>query len=213
MVATLVAATALAVVSFAIGVSAPRLQTRLLLSLVFGAGAALGTGVLNARARGREAMLWVLAAALGVSFGLAVIMPARKLGRLLQHDLALSADSRRHLQWSWSLAYRNADEDLGRLYRGEVIPGPFYVFGDPTVLYRANRTQGASILGWGPEFLDRSEWQVLHAELQARRPPYIVVDEYSASMIRSRYPAMMGLLQSKYEVAFVGASGTWYVRR
>ena len=54
---------------------------------------------------------------------------------------------------------------------------------------------------------------MLHAELRAALPPYIIVDEYSASMIRSRYPAMMGLLQTKYRVAFVGDSGTWYVRR
>jgi hypothetical protein len=32
-------------------------------------------------------------------------------------------------------------------------------------------------------------------------------------MIRSRYPALMGLFETKYRVAFVGASGTWYVRR
>jgi len=53
----------------------------------------------------------------------------------------------------------------------------------------------------------------LHAELQSNLPPYIVVDEYSASKIRSRYPAMLGLLQSKYRVAFAGGSGIWYVRR
>jgi hypothetical protein len=213
MLAALVAATALAVVSFAIGTPAPKLQTRLLVSIVLGVGAAVGTELLDTRRRGREAMLWVLSATLAVSLGLAVIMPARKLRRLMQHDLALTADSRREFQWSWSFAYRNADEDLARLSRGDVVPGPFYVFGDPTLLYRANRAQGASILGWGPEFLDSREWQVLHAELQARLPPYIVVDEYSASMIRSRYPALMSLLQSKYEVAFVGASGAWYVRR
>lgn len=51
-----------------------------------------------------------------------------------QHNLALTADSRRDFQWSWSLAYRNADEDLARLCRGDVVPGPFYVFGDPTLL-------------------------------------------------------------------------------
>jgi hypothetical protein len=213
MLAALLAAAGLAVVSFAIGVPALKLQTRLLASVVFGVGAAVGTELLNQRRRGREAMLWVLSAALAVSFGLAVIMPARKLRRLMQHDLALTAESRREFQWSWSFAYRNADEDLARLCRGDVVPGPFYVFGDPTLLFRAHRAQGASILGWGPEFLDSREWQVLHAELKVRLSPYIVVDEYSASMIRSRYAAMMVLLQSKYDVAFVGASGTWYVRR
>jgi hypothetical protein len=211
--ATLAVGTALAIASFAVGAPAPELQTRLLLSVVIGVGAAIGAELLQARPRAREAMLCVLPAALAVSVGLAAIFPARKLRSLIDHEFASTADSRTNFQRSWNIAYRNADEDLGRLHRGRVLPGPFYVFGDPVLLLRANRPQGASILGWGPDFLDRKEWQVLHAELQANLPPYIIVDAYSASKIRSRYPVMMGLLQSKYEVAFVGASGTWYVRR
>jgi hypothetical protein len=211
--ATLAVATTLAIASFAIGAPAPEVQTRLLLSVVIGTSAAVGAELLNERPRARAATLCVLPAALGVSVGVAAILPASKLRSLIDHEFAWTAASRRDFQWAWNIAYRNADEDLARLYRGRVLPGPFYVFGDPVVLFRANRPQGASILGWGPDFLDQKEWQVLHAELQANLPPYIIVDEYSASKIRSRYPAMMGLLQSKYDVAFVGASGTWYVRR
>jgi hypothetical protein len=204
--------TALAIVSVVIGAAAPERHTPLLVFVVIGVGAGIGTEV-AARPWARAALLWVLSAALGVSAGLAAVLPTQKIRSLMQHDFALAADSRRDFQQSWNTAYRDADVDLARLYGGDVLPGPFYVFGDPVLLYCANRPQGASILGWGPEILDRREWQVLHAELQANLPPYIIVNEYSSSMIRSRYPALMGLFETKYRVAFVGASGTWYVRR
>ena len=210
---TLAVATTLAIASFAIGAPAPEVQTRLLLAIVIGTGAAVAAELLNQRPRMRATTLCVLNAALGVSVGVAAILPSTKLRSLLDHEFAWTAASRRDFQWAWNIAYRHADEDLGRLSRDGVLPGPFFVFGDPVVLFRANRPQGASILGWGPDFLDQREWRVLHAELQSNLPPYIVVDEYSASKIRSRYPAMLGLLQSKYRVAFAGGSGIWYVRR
>jgi hypothetical protein len=205
--------TALAILSVVIGAPAPERQTPLLVFVVIGVGAGIGTQLLAARPRARDGLLWVLSAALAVSVGLAGILPAKKFQALMHHDFIWAADSRRDFQRSWNIAYRDADVDLARIYGGDVLPGPFYVFGDPVLLYCANRPQGASILGWGPEVLDRREWQVLHAELQAKLPPYIIVDEYSSSVIRSRYPAMMGLFETKYRVAFVGASGTWYVRR
>jgi hypothetical protein len=205
--------TALAILSVVIGAPAPERQTPLLVFVVIGVGAGIGTQLLAARPRARDGLLWVLSAALAVSVGLAGILPAKKFRALMHHDFIWAADSRRDFQRSWNIAYRDADVDLARIYGGDVLPGPFYVFGDPVLLYCANRPQGASILGWGPEVLDRREWQVLHAELQAKLPPYIIVDEYSSSVIRSRYPAMMGLFETKYRVAFVGATGTWYVRR
>jgi hypothetical protein len=209
-----VGALALAIASFAIGAPSPEIQTHLLFSVVIGVGAAVGAELVGARRpRVRRPLLLVLSAALAVSVGVTAILPVRKLLSLTQHDFALTADARRDFQQAWNVTYRHADDDLARLHRGDVLSGPFYVFGDPVLLLRAKRPQGASILGWGPDFLDQKEWQVLHAELRAALPPYIIVDEYSASMIRSRYPAMMGLLQTKYRVAFVGDSGTWYVRR
>jgi len=42
-------------------------------------------------------------------------------------------------------------------------------------------------------------------------PPYIIINAYSESIIRSRNPAILELVDSRYKVAFVGASDTWYV--
>jgi hypothetical protein len=81
------------------------------------------------------------------------------------------------------------------------------------LLLRADRPQAVPILGWGPEFLDTREWRELYSGLQTTLPPCIVVDEYARSIIRSRYPAIIEFIESRYEVAFIGESGTWYVLR
>ena len=61
------------------------------------------------------------------------------------------------------------------------------------------------------EFLDGKAWSELYSQLRSVSPAYIVVDSYSDSMIRRRCPAILEFINSSYTVAFVGASGTWYV--
>jgi hypothetical protein len=152
-------------------------------------------------------------AALAVSIGLAAIGRVHKLHVLTEHDFALTLEARRDFQRALNHSYLAVDQDLETLWRGDVLPGPIYVFGDPVLLLRANRPQAVSILGWGPEFLDTRAWQELHADLASALPPHVIVDRYLESDIRSRYPAIMELIESKYTIAFVGASGTWYVVR
>jgi hypothetical protein len=205
--------TALGVLSFVVGAPVPQVQTRLLVSVVVGVCAAIGAELLTMRPRARQGMLLVLGAALVVSVGLAAIAPVNKLRVLIAHDFALTADARTHFQQSLNHSYRAADEDLEVLRRGHQLPGPFYVFGDPVLLLRANRPQAVPILGWGPEFLDAKAWHELYSDLRSTLPSYIIVDSYIESFIRRRYPAIMELIAARYEVAFVGASGTWYVRR
>jgi hypothetical protein len=206
------AATMLGILIFLVGPS-PQVQTVLLLSVVIGccAGIALEFGRHHPRVRGR--LIPIVSAALAVSVGLAMIVPADKFRRLMKHDFALTIDARTELRRSWNGSYRAADEDLERLRRGQVRPGPFYVFGDPVLLLRADRPQAVPILGWGPEFLDTRAWRELYSGLQTTLPPYIIVDDYAKSIIRSRYPAIIEFIESRYKVAFVGASGTWYVLR
>ena len=84
------------------------------------------------------------------------------------------------------------------------------MFGDPVLLLRAHRPQVVPILGWGPELLDDRAWRELDADLRSTAPPYIVVDDYVGSIIRRRYPAIIDWIESSYDVAFDGASGTWY---
>jgi hypothetical protein len=53
----------------------------------------------------------------------------------------------------------------------------------------------------------------MEGDLRSTLPPNIIVDGYHASVIRSRFPAIMEWIESRYKVAFVGASGTCYVLR
>jgi hypothetical protein len=49
--------------------------------------------------------------------------------------------------------------------------------------------------------------------IRSTLPPYIVVTEFSRALIRSRHPDLMMFIRSRYKIAFIGASGTWYELR
>jgi hypothetical protein len=150
---------------------------------------------------------------LSISAGVAAVAPIRKADVLAEHDFAASVEARAELRRSLNDAYLAADRDLEALRRDGAVPGPIYVFGDPIVILRSLRTQGAPIPGWGPEFLDTRAWRELYGDLRSRPPAYIVVDRYVGSFVESRFPKIMSFIRSAYEVAFVGESGTWYRRR
>jgi hypothetical protein len=207
----LAAGTALGVLSFILGAPVAHVQTRLLGSVAIGIGAGIAAEMLISRPRLSRRMLQVHLAALGAAIGLAAIGPVHKVRVVMEHDFALTADARRDLQRSLNYSYLAVDKDLETLRSGDVLPGPFYVFGNPLLLLRANRSQASPILGWGPQFLDSRAWRELHADLRSTLPPYIIVDRTAEPFIRSRCPAIMELIESSYQVAFVGASGTWYV--
>jgi hypothetical protein len=204
---------ALGIASFAAGADAQEIQTRLLLSIVIGGCTAIAVERLLGRPVACRRALHVLVATLAVSVGLAAIPPGEKLRLLSDHDFALTADSRTRLQHTVNPSYKAVDRDLAVLQRGVVLPGPFYVFGDPILLFRANREQAVPILGWGPEFLDDRAWRQLDSDLRATVPPYIVVDGYMESYIRKRCPALIEFIESRYEIAFTGDNGRWYVVR
>ncbi len=201
-----------AFLAFIAGGAAPQIQTRLLWSIVVGAGAAIAA-VLPVAPRLRRGMLYVLPAALAVATGLAAIDPVSKIHALVEHDFALTADGRAQFQRGWNDSYRAADEDLEVFRSRNRLPGPIHVFGDQVLLLKLNRPQAIPIAGWAPGFLDGRGWRELDADLHSALPAYIIVDRSSESVIRSHSPGIVELIESRYEVAFVGASGTWYVRR
>ena len=205
----LFAGTTLGIFSFIVGAGAPRVQTRLLVSAVIGIGAAIAAGLLGARRSSTPSMLVIVVAALGATVGLAAIAPVRKIQLLAEGDFALTRAARTEFQRSLNYSYRAADQDLETLSRGEGLPRSLYVFGDPVLLLRANRPQAVAILGWGPKVLDEKAWRELDSELRSTLPQYIVVDRYIESVIRGRYPAIMHSIESRYRIAFIGASGTW----
>jgi hypothetical protein len=53
----------------------------------------------------------------------------------------------------------------------------------------------------------------VYSDLRSTLPPNIVIDALLRTSIQRRYPAIIELILSRYNVAFVGAAGTWYVRR
>lgn len=209
----IVVGSALVVLGFLVGDAAPQHAKWLLVPVATGVGAGATAALLADRPHVRRWTVPVLVGVLAASVGVMAVAPVGKLQALVEHDFALTADARDDFQRSWNDTYRTADEDLATLQGGDVLAGPIHVFGDPVVLLRANRPQAVPIHGWGPEKFDARAWQELHRDLHTTLPPYIVVDGFSESVIRSRHPALLEFVEAEYEVAFVGASGTWYVRR
>ena len=207
------AGVALGITSFFASASALEMQTRFLLAVVVGGAAAIVAGLSTDRKPTVRKALYVMTAMLAASTGLAALSPVDKIRLLRDHDFALTPASRTTLFYAVNSFYRAADTDLAVFRRGGVRPGPFYVFGDPVLLHRAQREQAVPILGWGPEFLDNRAWQQLNSDLRAARPPYIIVDGYIESYVRNDCPAILEFIHSEYRIAFTGASGTWYVAR
>ena len=87
-------ATALAIGSEVVGAPVPQIQSRLLLSIVIGFCAAIGAELFTSP-RGYRWSTQILAAALGVSIGLAAIRPTHKLRVLMDHRFALTANGAR----------------------------------------------------------------------------------------------------------------------
>jgi hypothetical protein len=205
------AGVALAIWGFIVGAPAPQIQTRLLLSVVIGVCAGIGAELLT----GPRAHHWsvqVLAATLGVSVGLTAIGPIHKFRVLMGHDFALTDEARASFRRFWSGTYNTVDRDL-ELFGDRLLPGPLHVFADPVILFRANRAPAIPFLGLDPHSYDRRAWREIDSDLRSTLPPNIIVDGYHASVIRSRFPAIMEWIESRYKVAFVGASGTCYVLR
>ena len=199
--------------TFVVGFEQPPIQTRLLGWIAIAVVAAAGTAVLQARPRIQRALLALLLVALPALVALALIWPVTKARGLATYDFAVTSTSRVAYHRSLSHSYAAADHDLEILRRRSAMPYSLYVFGDPVLLLRANRPQPVPILGWGPEFLDERAWRELERDLRSSPPTHIVVDPYVESFILTRRPAVMHWILSAYEVAFVGASGTWYETR
>jgi len=205
------AGVAFAVWGFLVGAPMPQIQTWLLLSVVIGVCAGIGAELL-ASPGGHRWSVQIIAAALAVSVGLTAIGPVHKFRVLMDHDFALTAEARASFQRFWNGNYAAVDNDLV-LFRAHSLPGPLHVFGDTLILFRANRTPAIPFLGHEPSSYDTRAWHEMDRDLRSTLPPNIIVDGYHASVIRSRFPAIMEFIESRYKVVFVGASGTCYVLR
>jgi Dolichyl-phosphate-mannose-protein mannosyltransferase len=204
---------AIAALSYGVAAQGPRNETLLLSAVAVGVAAAIAIGLEVASAGLRRWASRGLIAGLAVAVGAAAVAPGIKVRSLVDHDLALSVPERAELRVSWNGVYRAVDADLALFRRRDPPPGPMYVLGDPLVLLRAGRAQAVPLLGWGPEIFDDRAWTELETDLRTVRPTYIVIDPFPASLIRKRHPSLMRFIRASYTVAFVGLTGTWYVRR
>ncbi len=189
----------------------PQIQTRLLLSGVVGICAAFAAEWLT-DPRARRGSMQALIVALGVSIGLTAKMPVYKFRAFMRFDCALTDEARGRFQRAWNVVYRNVDKDLDQ-FGARLLPGPLHAFGNPIIVFRAHREPAIPFLGQDPHAYDTRAWREMDSDLRSTLPPNIIVDDDHASVIRERFPAIMELIGSKYKVAFIGASGTYYVLR
>jgi hypothetical protein len=193
---------------------APHVQTWLLVSVPLGICAAAAGGVRSdARGRPGRFMLLLSALCLGVAAGIAGAAPLAKFRSLAIHGFGIRGDARQQYQRSLSQAYLAADSDLAVLRRRNAEPHSLHVFGDPVLLFRAGLPPATPFLGQAPDSYDSRAWHELDRALRAANPAYVVIDAYSEPIIRSRYPAVVEWIESRYSVALEGSAGTWYARR
>jgi hypothetical protein len=93
------------------------------------------------------------------------------------------------------------------------IAGDVYVFGNPVILDGIGRGQPISIHGWSPEFYDSTTWSRLTAELAARPPAYLFVDDFSKRYIRERAPGLWSWIGQRYVAEDSLPSGIAIFRR
>lgn len=127
-----------------------------------------------------------------------------------RHDFALSTDSRTQLHRALEPNYTHAAESAAWLRRSDRQDTGVYVLGNPLDLYLADRRQSVAVNGWSPEQFPESVWARLRQELVAARPADLVVDSFSASVMRSRSPQTLLLIDRRYvRVGGAGPDG-WY---
>lgn len=149
----------------------------------------------------------------GVAVVLAVPMGARVASNALDlatHGLGVRASDRAALRADIEPNYVEAEAWAAHLERMGETPDGVYVLGNPLNLYRANRPQSVAINGWSPEQYSAEVWQRLGRQIDAARPTELVVDDFSAAIMRARAPAVLALIHRLYRT--VGSSGqdTWY---
>ena len=115
---------------------------------------------------------------------------------------------RQAFQFKKSDTYEKIWHDTRFLVTPDAIPGPIYVFGDPTYLYLARRTYSARIHGWTD--FTRELWDKLYSQLSLSTPPYIFVSNDYKEIIRQGSPRIKRWIEEDYEILRDNFEGTWY---
>lgn len=128
---------------------------------------------------------------------------------LVKHELGLGG-SRIVYQSTVSQDYETVRADLNDV--AQLAPDkPVYILGNPLYLYLAGRDQVPAVTGWSPELWTDRVWDEVGHGLQDQRPPLLLIDEFSASLMRARSPETLVLIEEHYETLRPSSrDGLWY---
>ncbi len=148
-----------------------------------------------------------LGAVLIVPLGLRIVANTRDVAT---HGFALNTADRAALRRDAEPNYRAADDWARYLRRSDARAGDVYVLGNPLDLYRSGRRQSVPINGWSPEQYPADVWARLSSQIRTEAPVEIVVDQFSADIMRDRAPRTLRMIDRRYRR--IGGSGEagWY---
>ncbi len=132
---------------------------------------------------------------------------------VIRHGFATTTADRRALRADLEPHYRAADAWARHLRRAGPTPHGVYVLGNPLDLYRSGRRQSVAVNGWSPEQYPPEVWDRLTRELVRARPDEVVVDRFSAGIMRERSPRTLRLIHARYRRVGGHGADTWYRRR
>jgi hypothetical protein len=138
---------------------------------------------------------------------------AANAGDVVRHGGAFTVDDRRALHLDVEPNYDDALAWSRHLADVGPTPHGIYVLGNPLDLYLSARRSSVAVNGWSPEQYPASVWQRLRNELRAARPDQIVVDRFSAAIMRERSPATLRFIRTHYVETGRSGDERWYVRR
>lgn len=137
---------------------------------------------------------------------------ASNAGDVARHGFALSASDRAALRADVEPNYVGARAWARHLTRTGPTPAGVYVLGNPLDVYLAHRRQSVAINGWSPEQYSAEVWRRLNGQLRRSRPDEIVVDRFSARILRERSPATLAWIHAHYTETGGHGDDTWYRR-
>ncbi len=87
------------------------------------------------------------------------------------------------------------------------------VWGDPLILYLADREPAIGVTRWAPEQIDARLWKRAAKEFDEQQPQLVFVDDISSPYLRTRGERFDRLLARDYHVAGRTTDGVWYLRK
>ena len=129
-----------------------------------------------------------------------------------RHGFVLGVDDRAALHAAVEPHYLAGHTWARHVHASGPTPHGVYVLGNPLDLYLADRRESVAINGWSPEQYSDEVWRRLTRQLRRARPDEVVVDRFSARIIRERSPATLRWIRARYDPSGGRGDDTWYRR-